>query len=150
MALEKVLKRSRTLSMMRNGPLEKFLDGFCIWLEERGFTHWTISLHLTRVFHLHEYLKKQRRTIRERISSQDIKGFFRSYPSWCHYHGSLENHIRRIRRRGAYRQAAFRFLAVRRGPLPEPHRPDALVLPAEELAKLRGPGRADGVAPQIG
>jgi integrase/recombinase XerD len=97
MALELVFECQRTLSRLRNRPLGKLLEEFCDWLLERGFSRWTIRMHLGNVSHLNEYLGSLRREVIESISSRDIAGFFKAYPLQCRNRGVLEEHVRRVR-----------------------------------------------------
>ena len=57
MALECVIKCPKTLRRMRSGPLGKFLEGFCNWLLEHGFSCGTIRKHLFNLSHLNKHQK---------------------------------------------------------------------------------------------
>ena len=74
MALEQNFECPRTLSRLRSGPLGKFLEGFCNWLLEHGFSRWTIRMHLGNVSHLNEHLDGLSREVLESISSRDVEG----------------------------------------------------------------------------
>jgi site-specific recombinase XerD len=97
MALEQIFECPRTLSRLRSGTLGKFLEEFCNWLLEHGFSRWTIRMHLGNVYHLNEHLGGPRRSFRENISSKDVAGFFKAYPLRCRNRGPLEEHVRRVR-----------------------------------------------------
>ena len=97
MALEQVFECPRTLSRLRSGPLGKFMEGFCNWLLEHGFSRWTIRMHLGNVSHLNKHLGGPRSGFRENLSSRDVAGFFKAYPLRCRKRGPLEEHVRRVR-----------------------------------------------------
>ena len=52
MGLERVFAASWTLRDLRRPPLGSFLDDFCDWLLEHGFTWYTVRVHLGRILHL--------------------------------------------------------------------------------------------------
>ncbi len=97
MALEQVFECPRTLSRLRSGPLGRFLEGFCNWMLEYGFSRWTIRMHLGNVSHLNEHLGGPRSGFRENLSTRDIAGFFKAYPLRCRNRGPLEEHVLRVR-----------------------------------------------------
>lgn len=97
MALEQVFECPRTLRRLRSDPLGKFMEGFCSWLLEHGFSRWTIRKHLFHVSHLNEYLSGLRSGVRESVSSTDVKGFLKAYSLQCQKTGAREKHLRRVR-----------------------------------------------------
>jgi site-specific recombinase XerD len=97
MALEQVFDCPRRIRELRSGPLGGYVDEFCDWLVESGFRRWTVRKHVSNVSHLGRYLDGQTSTDWETISSQDIDGFFQTYPSICRNRNSLEKHVGSVR-----------------------------------------------------
>ena len=81
MALEQNFECPRTLSRLRSGPLGKFLEGFCNWLLEHGFSRWTIRMHLGNVSHLNEHLDGLSRQVLESLAQEMLRAFSR--PTLC-------------------------------------------------------------------
>ncbi len=69
MALEQIFECPRTLRSLRDGPLGAFLEGFCSWLLEHGFSRWTIRKNPSNVSPLHEQLANRRNGFREGLVS---------------------------------------------------------------------------------
>jgi len=97
MAMELVFECPATLKKLRNGALGKFLDGFCDWLLEHGFTRQTVCTHLSNVDHLNQHLGARNGAGWHTLSSQDVNGFLREYPLRARNRGPLEQHIARVR-----------------------------------------------------
>ena len=97
MALEQVFDCPRRIRELRSGPLGGYVDEFCDRLVDSGFRRWTVRKHVSNVSHLGRYLDGQTSTDWETISSQDIDGFFQTYPSICRNRGSLEKHVGSVR-----------------------------------------------------
>jgi site-specific recombinase XerD len=97
MALEQVFESTLTLTKLRSSPLGKLLEGFCQWLVNGGFSHWTIRHHLAHLSHLNEYLKGETNTDKTRLSADDVDGFFKAYPSLCRSLGRVKEHLCRVR-----------------------------------------------------
>lgn len=60
MGLEDVLHRCETLAWCRRSPLGPEMDGFCEWLQERGYSPWAIRSHVRHVSHFNQQLRSQR------------------------------------------------------------------------------------------
>lgn len=97
MALEQVFECPATLAKLRGGPLGTLLEGFGDWLLEQGFSRHSVRKHLSNVSHLNEHLGRRRRPRLQRVSAEDLAGFFRAYPSRCRHRGSREKHVRCVR-----------------------------------------------------
>ncbi len=97
MALECVIKCSKTLRRMRSGPLGKLAEGFCSWLLEHGFSRGTIRKHLFNLSHLNKHLDRSWSGVRQGVSCRDVEAFFKAYPLQCRSQGALEKHVRRVR-----------------------------------------------------
>jgi hypothetical protein len=97
MALEQVFDCPRTLMRLRTGPLGKFLEKFCHWLLAEGFSRGSIRKHLSNVSHLNEYLGGHSAQPLTTVTAKDIEGFLKAYPPQCRNHGSLEDHLCRVR-----------------------------------------------------
>ena len=97
MALEQAWECPATLARSRSGPLGTLLEGFCDSLLEQGFSRWSVRKHLSNLSHLNEHLRRWRRTRLRTITSEDLEGFFRAYPSRCRHRGSREAHVRQVR-----------------------------------------------------
>jgi len=96
MAIELVFVCPKTLSKLRSGPLGSFLDGFCDWLQECGFSRSTIRNHLSNVFHLSGYLDEQKVVGQRTLSAEDVNEFLKKYPFRARCRGPSDNHLRRI------------------------------------------------------
>ncbi len=96
MGLEQTFMCQKTLAKLRSGPLGQFLDGFCTWLAERGFTRHTIRYHLSNISHFNEHLGRRRSSNCKFIRRQDVEGFLAAYPSLCRHRSSRESHSRRM------------------------------------------------------
>lgn len=97
MALELVFECPRKLRNLRSGPLGRFLEGFCHWLLESGFTRGLVRKHISNVAHLTEELTGPTAAVRQTINSEDVELFFNAYPSRCRNRGPLQDHCRRVR-----------------------------------------------------
>ncbi len=97
MALEQVFECPATLARLRNGPLGPLLEGYGDWLLEQGFSRWSVRKHLSSLSHLNEHLGSRRRPQAQTVTTEDLDGFFRAYPSRCRHRGSREEHVRRVR-----------------------------------------------------
>ena len=95
MELERAFSCPGTLTKLRNGPLGIYLDGFCAWLLDRGFSRKTIRLHLANVSHLNEHLNRQKAAA-DKLCATDVAEFFAAYPSWCRHRGPLKAHLLRV------------------------------------------------------
>ena len=74
MELERVFSCPGTLAKLRSGPLGIHLDGFCVWLLDRGFSRNTIRLHLANVSHLNEHLNRQKAAA-DKLCATDVAEF---------------------------------------------------------------------------
>lgn len=124
MELEHVFSCPGTLAKLRSGPLGMHLDGFCAWLIRRGFSQWTIRLHLRNISHFNEHLNRQKAVAGQHLCSTDVADFFAAYPSWSRNSGPLKAHLLRVR----HSVARFVEYVGEMGlfdPLldPEPHQP---------------------------
>jgi site-specific recombinase XerD len=97
MRLEQVFLCPETLNKLRSGPLGMFLDGFCAWLLEHGFSRWTTRKHLSNVSHFKQHLDQRRVAPGQILSPGDVDGFFKEYPSRCRQREPLETHLKRVR-----------------------------------------------------
>lgn len=97
MALECVIKCSKTLRRMRSDPLGKLLEGFCSWLLEHGFSRGTIRKHLFNLSHLNKHLDRSWSGVQQGVSSRDVEAFFKAYPLQCRSQGALGKHVCRVR-----------------------------------------------------
>lgn len=97
MALEQVFECPRTLHKLRSGPLGELLEGFCQWLLNHRFSRWSIRRHLGNVSHLNAHLGGACTPQRPGVTTADIAGFLKVYPSRCRHRGPLEEHVRRVR-----------------------------------------------------
>lgn len=97
MRLEQVFLCPETLNKLRSGPLGMFLDDFCAWLLEHGFSRWTIRKHLSNVSHFNQHLDQRRVAPGQILSPGDVDGFFKKYPSRCRQRECLETHLKRVR-----------------------------------------------------
>ena len=97
MALEKIFSCPETLATLRSQPLGDLLEDFCLWLIDRGFSHWTIRAHLSRLSHLNSYLSTLTDVPVEILTSRDIEGFFSAYALQCRNRGPLEQHLHYVR-----------------------------------------------------
>ena len=95
MELERVFSCPGTLTKLRSGPLGIHLDGFCIWLLDRGFSRNTVRLHLANVSHLNEHLNRQKAAA-DKLCTTDVAEFFTAYPSWCRHRGPIKAHLSRV------------------------------------------------------
>jgi len=95
MGLERAFVCQRTLAKLRSGPLGQFLDGFCNWLGERGFTRYTIRKHLSSVSHFNEHLDRRRAANCQIVRRQDVERFLAAYSFLCRHRNSREAHLRR-------------------------------------------------------
>lgn len=95
MELERVFSCPGTLTKLRSGPLGIHLDGFCVWLLDRGFSRNTIRLHLANVSHLNEHLNRQKAAA-DKLCATDVAEFFTAYPSWCRHRGPIKAHLSRV------------------------------------------------------
>ncbi len=78
MALEQVFECPATLAKLRGGPLGTLLEGFGDWLLEQGFSRHSVRKHLSNVSSLNEDLGRRRRPRLQRVSAEDLAGFFRA------------------------------------------------------------------------
>lgn len=97
MALEQVFKCPRTLGKLRAGVLGELIERFCSWLLMHGFSRQAVRRHLSNVSHFDAYLAGRSASPREVISSEDVAGFFTTYPSKFRACGRGQTHIRRVR-----------------------------------------------------
>jgi len=79
MTLECVLVCPRTIRKLRSDPLGNFLDGYCDWLLDDGFSPVTIRNHLFKISHLNNYLKEK--NVQLPLTAEDIKEFLKAYLS---------------------------------------------------------------------
>jgi len=96
MALERVFNCPRTLVKLRNVPLGKYLDGFCEWLLERGFSRATVRKHLSNISHFNWYLGGKGEAVRDLVSSEGVNAFLKEYSSRARNRGPLADHVRRV------------------------------------------------------
>jgi site-specific recombinase XerD len=96
MALELVFVCQRTLGKLRNGPLGKFLDGYCDWLMEYGFSRSTIRKHLSNISHLNDYLDEKKITGPQVLSAEDVAGFLRKYSLRIRSREPSDKHLSRV------------------------------------------------------
>jgi integrase/recombinase XerD len=97
MALESVFVCSRTIDVLRSGPLGKLLDGYCDWLQECGFKRVTVRKHLRNVSYLNAYLATRRGREWRSLSAEDFSGFSEEYSSRACGGEFSDYHVRRIR-----------------------------------------------------
>jgi len=96
MALEQVFECPQTLVKLRAGVLGELIERFCRWLLAHGFSRQAIRRHLSKVSHFDAYLAGRNASPREIVSSEDVAGFFTTYPSKFGA-GRGQRHIRRVR-----------------------------------------------------
>ena len=96
MGLERVFEASWTLRNLRKAPLGSFLDDFCDWLLDRGFSWYTVRSHLGRILHLNRWLAECGWDAAKRLSRKELESFLALYPGRCHHRGVLEDHLKRM------------------------------------------------------
>ncbi len=95
MTLESIFLCSRTVGKLRSGPLGHLLDGYCDWLQDDGFSLFTIRNHLSKVSHLNGYLDEQK-VSKLPLTIEDIDGFFKAYSFRTQSQKSSKNRLRNI------------------------------------------------------
>ena len=96
MALELAFTCSRTLEGLRREPLGDAVDGFCQWLQDRGFSRHSQRKHVSNVGHLNDYLREQGLGVGHGSWPDHVEDFLQAYPSRCRARGSLAAHVRRV------------------------------------------------------
>lgn len=95
MALESIFICPQTLAKLRNGPLGTFLDGYCDWLLEYGYSQSSICRHMLNMSRFNSYLDEQKVTIRQVLTSEVVKRFLKQYPLKVQSQGS-DYHLRSV------------------------------------------------------
>jgi site-specific recombinase XerD len=96
MGLERVFEASWTLRDLRRPPLGSFLDDFCDWLLDHGFSWYTVRNHLARIQHLNRWLADRGWSPTEKLSRKEVDGFAAVYPERCRCRGVREDHLQRM------------------------------------------------------
>lgn len=96
MLLNNFVSCPQTREKLCNGPLANLTNGFCDWLNEQGFSHGTIYLHLLNISRLNDYLAQRDPYPLTTVSSLDIESFFNNYFLPCNNGAVSANHFRTI------------------------------------------------------
>jgi len=96
MGLERVFEASWTLRDLRRPPLGSFLDDFCDWLLDHGFSWYTVRVHLSRILHMNRWLAERGWSPVGKLSRNEIEGFVSVYPKRCRCRGVREDHLKRM------------------------------------------------------
>ncbi len=96
MSLEFAFKALPTLEKYRSGPLGKYMDGFCGWLSNQGFSRHTIRVHLVNISYLNDFLKGKKQQKTGVLLANDVESFFKAYPSLARNRGPYNQHDKRI------------------------------------------------------
>ncbi len=96
MGLERVFEALWTLHDLRKPPLGSFLDDFCDWLLDHGFTWYTVRAHLGRLLHLNRWLAERGWSPTGKLSRNEVEGFVAVYPQRCRCRGVREDHLKRM------------------------------------------------------
>lgn len=96
MGVERVFEASWTLRDLRKPPLGSFLDDFCDWLLDHGFSWDTVRTHLGRLLHLNRWLAERDWNPTEKLSRTEIEGFCAAYRQRCRCRGVREDHLKRM------------------------------------------------------
>ena len=96
MVLERVFEASWTLRDLRRPPLGSFLDDFCDWLLDHGFSWYTVRTHLARILHLNRWLAERGWSPTRKLSRKEVDGFAAVYPERCRCRGVREDHLQRM------------------------------------------------------
>jgi site-specific recombinase XerD len=95
MVSEQIFKISAIVGKLKGSPLEKFAEGFCCWLLDRGFKRHTISSHFFRLARFSKYLDSNNANIHNGISIKGVKIYFEGHSRQCRKTGSSDTDIRR-------------------------------------------------------
>ncbi len=96
MGLERVFDASWTLRDLRRPPLGSFLDDFCDWLLDQGFTWCMVRAHLGRLLHLNRWLAERGWSPNGKLSRNEVEGFIAVYPERCRCRGVRADHLKRM------------------------------------------------------
>ncbi len=96
MGLERVFDASWTLRDLRRPPLGSFLDDFCDWLLDHGFTWCMVRTHLGRLLHLNRWLAEQGWSPNGKLNRNEVEGFVAVYPERCRCRGVRADHLKRM------------------------------------------------------
>ncbi|MFT7487620.1 MAG: integrase/recombinase XerD [Candidatus Promineifilaceae bacterium] len=97
MGLERVFDASWTLRDLRKAPLGSFLDDYCDWLLDRGFSWHTVRTHVGRMLHLNRWLAECGWSAANKLNRNEVEGFLAVYPERCRCRGVWEDHLKRMR-----------------------------------------------------
>ena len=80
-SLERYYACSKTIDRLRNKPLGHLFDGFCEWLENKGFSRLGVRKHVTNAGHLNAWLAGQGQDLSEpiRLTASLLDGFAEGY-----------------------------------------------------------------------
>ena len=78
MKLEQFVTDAAIRLKLRNGPLANLIDGFCVWLQHNGFSHFTICKHLLNISRFNDYLSKKDKSPLKIITSEQVNDFLES------------------------------------------------------------------------
>ena len=96
MGLERVFEASWTLRDLRKPPLGSFVDDFCDWLLDHGFSWYTVRAHLGRLLHLNRWLAERGWSPAGKLCRNEVERFVAVYRERCHCRGARENHLKRM------------------------------------------------------
>lgn len=97
MDLERVFIASWTLQELRTAPLGPYLERFCNYLLNQGFSKTVARSHLGRLIHLNHWLAEDGWNGTPCLSRNDIERFGAIYASRCRCRGMREAHLKRMR-----------------------------------------------------
>ena len=97
MALEEIFECPRTLVKLRSGPLKELLEGFCHWLQSRGFTRGAIRKHLSNVSDFNEHLGGSTASPKARVTAKEVEDFLKAPCSRRRNRGSMKASLCRVR-----------------------------------------------------
>ncbi len=96
MYLEKFFNAPYTLQRVKEGPLASQLDGFCEWLDNQGFSEYTIRLHIPRICHFSRHLTAIGVETIEQVKNDHIQGFLTDHLPQCHCPGVRTSQAHRV------------------------------------------------------
>ena len=96
MYLEKFFKSPYTLQRFQQGPLASQLDGFCGWLDDQGFSQYTVHHHIPQVCHFSRYLSTVGVEDTQQLKNDHIQCFLTDHLPQCHCPGVRASQGQRI------------------------------------------------------
>jgi hypothetical protein len=96
MLLEKFVSCPESRSKLCKGPLACFMNGFCFWLQNLGFSHSCIYRHLLNLSHFNDHLAENNPSSLAVINALDVDSFFKHYFLPCKDRNILPVHLKEI------------------------------------------------------